>query len=107
MFIRENKNRSGSISIQVISKTGGRYRVVKTVGCGTQRHEIDRLKIIARQEIKRLQALPELFKSEHDELVEDTISSLSNSSVSTVGRELIFIRAKALMWILFIAFSTG
>ena len=90
MFIRENKNRSGSVSVQVISKSGGRFRVVKTVGCATHRHEIDRLRIIAHQEIKRLQAQPELFKSEHDELIESAISSLSNSSISTVGPELIF-----------------
>jgi hypothetical protein len=33
------------------------------------RHEIDRLKIVARQEIERLQAQPSLFRSEHDELI--------------------------------------
>jgi transposase len=60
------------------------------VGCATQRHDIDRLKIVARQEIERLQAQPKLFKSEQDELIEETISSLSNSSISTVGPELIF-----------------
>jgi transposase len=90
MFVRENKNRSGSVSVQVISKHGGRYRVVKTVGSATQRHDIDRLVLVARQEIKRLQAQPELFPSEHDELIEGAISSLSNSSISTVGPELIF-----------------
>ena len=90
MFIRENKNRSGSVSVQVISKSGGRFRVVKTVGCATHRHEIDLLRIIAHQEIKRLQAQPELFKSAHDELIEGAISSLSNSSIGTVGPELIF-----------------
>ena len=68
MFIRENKNRSGSVSIQVISKGKGRYRVVRTVGCGTQRQEIDRLKIVTRQEIERMQAQPYLFKSGHDEV---------------------------------------
>ena len=91
MFIREVNNRSGSVSVQVISKSGGRYRVVKTVGCGTQRHEIEHLKNMARQEIDRLQGQQQkLFKSEHDELIEDAISSLSNSSISTVGLELIF-----------------
>lgn len=33
MFIRELKNRSGSVSIQIISKARGRYKVVKTIGC--------------------------------------------------------------------------
>jgi transposase len=48
------------------------------------------LKNLARQEIERLQAQPKLFKSGQDDLIEDVISSLSNSSISTVGPELIF-----------------
>jgi transposase len=90
MFIRENKNRSGSISVQIIIKVNGTNKVLKTVGCGAERREIDRLKIVARQEIERLQAQPKLFKSEHDELIEGAFSSLSNSSIRTVGPELIF-----------------
>lgn len=90
MYIRELKNRSGSISVQVISKSHGRYKVLKTVGCGTTRHEIDRLKLLARQEIERLEAQPSLFPSESDELVEQAFSSLYNSSIRTVGPELVF-----------------
>jgi transposase len=90
MFVREVKNRSGSVSIQVISKSIGKYRVVKTIACATYRHEIDRLKIVAHQEIERLQAQPKLFISESDELIEVAFSSLSNSSISTVGPEIVF-----------------
>lgn len=90
MYIREKKNRSGSISIQVISKCKGRYKVLKTIGCGTERHEIEHLKSLARQEIERMEAQPSLFPSESDELVEQAFSSLYNSSIQTVGPELIF-----------------
>jgi len=90
MFIREVRNRSGSISIQIISKANGDYKVLKTVGCATHCHEIGHLKIVARQEIERMQAQPSLFRSEHDELIEGVLSSLSNSNISTVGPELIF-----------------
>ena len=64
--------------------------MVKTVGCATQCPDIERLKILARQEMDRLQAHPKLFRSEDDELIEEAISSLSNSSIRTVGPELIF-----------------
>jgi transposase len=64
--------------------------VVKTVGCATQRHKIDHLKNLARQEIDRLQSLQKLFISEQDKLIEEVFSSLSNSSVRTIGPELIF-----------------
>jgi len=90
MFVREVKNRSGSVSIQVISKGRGSYKVIKTVGHATQRHEIEHLKNIARQEIERIQAQPKLFNSEQDGLIEEFFSSLSNSNISTVGPELIF-----------------
>jgi transposase len=74
----------------VISKSHGRYKVLKTIGCGTTRQEIDRLKTLARQELERLEAQPSFFPSENDELVEQAFSSLYNSSIRTVGPELIF-----------------
>ena len=90
MFVRENKNRSGSISIQIIIKINGANKVLKTIGCGATRHEIDHLKTVARQEIERIQGQPSLFRSEGDELIEGVLSSLSNSNIRTVGPELIF-----------------
>jgi hypothetical protein len=54
MFVRELKNRSGSISIQTISKSRGRYKVVKTLGSATTRQETERLTLLADQEIERL-----------------------------------------------------
>lgn len=33
MFIRRKKNKSGSISIQIIDKSTGRFRIVKIIGC--------------------------------------------------------------------------
>jgi transposase len=90
MFIRELKNRSGSVSVQVISKSQGRYQVLKTVGCCRARHEIDRLRTLARQEIERMEAQPCLFPFESDELVEQVFSSLYNSDIRTVGPELVF-----------------
>jgi len=90
MYIRENKNRSGSVSVQIIIKIKGVNKVIKTIGCGTHRHEIDRLKILAQQEIDRLELKASLFPSEHDEMVEGIFLSLSNSNIRTVGPELIF-----------------
>ncbi|NLN95888.1 MAG: hypothetical protein GX128_06945 [Bacteroidales bacterium] len=48
MNIREKKNRSGSVSIQIISKARGQYKVVKTIGSGAERHKIEELKKIAK-----------------------------------------------------------
>lgn len=90
MFVREKKNSSGSVSIQIISKARGRYKVVKTVGCGAERHKIEELKKIAEQEINRLKNQPSLFQSDTDNLVEEVFNSLTNSQIRTIGPELIF-----------------
>ena len=90
MFIRKLKNRSGSRSIQIISKSAGKYKVVKTIGCGKTEQEIQKLVLVAHQELERLQAQIKLFVSEKDILIEDIFASLSNSSIQTIGPELIF-----------------
>lgn len=43
MFIRKKKNPSGVVSVQRIDKSGGKYRVVKTVGSSSDTAEIDKL----------------------------------------------------------------
>ena len=90
MFVRKLKNRSGSISVQVISKARGRYKVVKTIGYANTRQEIDRLVELANQEIRKLSKQSPLFHSERDELVEKVFASLTNSNVQTIGPELIY-----------------
>lgn len=90
MYVREVKNRSGSISIQVISKAHGSYRVVKTLGSATCLQEIEILKQQAIQYISDLTKQIELFDSSEDKLIDEFLSTLSNSSIRTVGPELIF-----------------
>ncbi len=43
MFVRKKKNKSGLISIQVIDKGSGNYRVLKTIGSSKDSIEIERL----------------------------------------------------------------
>jgi transposase len=90
VFIRRLKNRSGSTSIQVIQKINGRYKVLKTIGCATLLHDIEKLELLARQEIERLTSQPKLFVSEQDELIDKTLSTLENSDIRTIGPEIIF-----------------
>jgi hypothetical protein len=40
MFIRLKPNKSGSVSIQIVSKKQGRYRVVESLGVGHNEQEI-------------------------------------------------------------------
>lgn len=92
MFVRQKRNKSGSVSVQVISKDTG-YRVVRTIGSSCDADEIERLVIQGHQFIKSLQpAQPSLFPvSSHDgQVVDAFVASLSGSQVHTIGPELIF-----------------
>ncbi|MCP4354475.1 MAG: IS1634 family transposase, partial [Proteobacteria bacterium] len=90
MFVRKLKNRSGSTSIQVIQKISGCYRVYKTIGCATTQQDIEKLVLFANQEIENISAQPKLFKSETDQAVEYTLSTISNGDIRTVGPEIVF-----------------
>lgn len=41
MFVRKKRNKSGSVSVQVVAKDNGKYRVVKTVGCSSDPAQVD------------------------------------------------------------------
>jgi len=90
MFLRKLKNRSGSTSVQIISKTGGKYKVIKTIGSSFQEQELQKLIYLGKQEIERLSYQSKLFVSQSEIIVEDVFDSLSNASIRTVGPELIF-----------------
>jgi hypothetical protein len=90
MFLRKLKNRSGSISVQIISKVGGKYKVVSTIGSGSNEQEVLKLYFLGKQELERLTLQSHLFVSENDALVEQVFDSLQNTSIQTVGPEIIF-----------------
>lgn len=90
VFIRKNKNRSGSYSIQIVSKHRGIYKVIKTLGSGRSAQEIEFLYQRARQEVRMLEGSSSLFVDKDDVQIESFISNLSNDSVQVIGPELIF-----------------
>jgi transposase len=90
MFLRKKKNRSGSTSVQIISKAHGKYKVVQTIGSGDTEQEIQKLWYLGKQEMERLSAQSRIFISEQDTVVEQVMESLANASIRTVGPELIF-----------------
>lgn len=90
MFSRKLKNRSGSISVQIISKSSGKYKVIKTIGSSKNEQELQKLSYLANQEIERITNQSELFISENDLLVEQVFSALKNSNIRTVGPEIVF-----------------
>jgi transposase len=85
MFVRKKKNRSGSVSIQIIKKIDRVNKVIKTVGSSSDPAEIDLLYH------KALYEMPRLYGSTlFDAPVEPKVSELSNDNIRVIGPELIF-----------------
>ena len=66
MFLRKKKNKSGSFSIQIISKANGKYAVISSIGSAFNEQDIQKLLNLGKQEIERLSSQPKLFDSEND-----------------------------------------
>lgn len=89
MFIRKNKNRSGTVSIQIVQKFNRTNKVHKTVGVAKTKREEELLLLLAKTELERIEGLGSLFV-EHDDLVVDNfVRSIANDHLQIVGSKLI------------------
>lgn len=90
MFICKNKNSSGAVSVQIIDKAGGRYKIIKAIGSGTTDQEIAVLYRRAQQVIKTLSKSVSMFTDEQDASIEAYLSGIGNNQIQVIGPELIF-----------------
>lgn len=85
MFVRKKKNSSGSISVQIISKNSGKYKVVETIGCCINEYELEDLLKQANDRLLELE--PNLFDFIK---YQDKKQKLTNKDMRVIGDELIF-----------------
>jgi hypothetical protein len=68
MFVRQKKNPSGVVSVQVIGKSAGKYKMLKSIGSSSNPHEVVQLCRKGEEWIRsyggQLDMLP-LFEKEH------------------------------------------
>lgn len=91
MFIRKKKNKSGSISIQIIEKIDRINKVVKTIGCAKDSEAVELLIKRAKIEIPKLKG-QKTFDFGHTKKDADFLHSLQNSKsikISIVGPQLV------------------
>ncbi|MDR1757949.1 MAG: hypothetical protein LBR51_03160, partial [Bacteroidales bacterium] len=43
MFLRKKRNPSGVVSVQIIDKSGGKYKVFRTIGSSADETEVEKL----------------------------------------------------------------
>lgn len=89
MFVRKKKNKSGSVSVQILIKIGRKNKLLKTIGCAKTKREEELLILLANNEMRQIQGVQSLFE-EHDDLVVDSfVNSIANDHLQIVGSELI------------------
>ena len=89
MFIRKKPNKSGSVSVQIIQKNNGKYKVLKTIGSSKDLIEIDFLVQKGQKQINELEKTTELpFNAKQEfEFVDSFVKYID--SIKLVGPELL------------------
>lgn len=78
MFVRKKPNKSGLVSVQIIDKSQGKYKVVKTVGSSNDPDEIERLMVLAKDQTRQMVGLQEIDFTNHREIFEQVLSSITS-----------------------------
>lgn len=93
MFVRRNKNRNGNISIQVISKNNGKYKVIKSFGVSKNKNELQVLEKEAQFWILEYQNKNQLrlFNTiePEDKAAINFVKSLQSSNITQIGSTII------------------
>ena len=87
MFVRKKKNSSGVISVQVIDKSSGHYRLLKTIGSSSDQKEVERLFDEGKQWIKQETGALELDFTNYKHHTQLVLQGLEEISVH--GPELL------------------
>ena len=92
MFVRKKKNPSGIISVQIIDKSNGRYRVVKTIGSSSDTKNVDELFLLGKKWISNHLGEQDLFEQAAKEADEKQVVDFLLSKVENIlinGTQLI------------------
>lgn len=91
MFVRKKHNTSGSVSVQIIDKSEGKYKVVQTIGSSKDPDEIEKLYT------KAYYRIPEILKQRSFDFLEaedqatiNALEGLNNLNIHVLGPEFIF-----------------
>lgn len=87
MFIRQKKNKSGLISVQIIDKSSGKYRVAKTIGSSSDVFVIENLIIKAKDFIKKYQGTLEFDFTNSSSNIETILNSITSHKL--IGIDLV------------------
>jgi len=87
MFVRKKSNPSGLVSIQVIDKSTGKYKLVKTIGSSSNPLEINQLVLKGKEYIQKATGVHELDFNNYDDIYSQVLSSITSHKL--VGIDLV------------------
>lgn len=90
MFVRKKPNKSGKISVQVIEKIKGKYKVAKTIGSSFVESEVERLVSLGEEWIKDYKGTLDIPFNDEERIADSVLESVENIIVS--GTELLLNR---------------
>lgn len=90
MFVRRKPNKSGKISVQVIEKIKGKYKVAKTLGSSSVESEVEQLVSLAEEWIKNFKGTLDIPFNDEERIADSVLESVDNITVS--GTELLLDR---------------
>lgn len=91
MFVNRSKNKSGTVSVRVLQKSGRNNMLVKSFGSSREEKEIDAMVKEAEEFIQRQTGTyHHLFNPPPEQDIDSFVGSLANSQVSVEGPEAVF-----------------
>lgn len=87
MFVRQKKNKSGIISVQVIDKSSGKYRVLKTIGSSADPSEVKAFMAGGADFIKEATGSWEFDFTNSNQLIQSTLDCITSHKL--VGIDLV------------------
>lgn len=90
MFVRRKPNKSGKISVQVIEKIKGKYKVAKTLGSSSVESEVEQLVCLGEEWIKNYKGTLDIPFNDEERIADAVLESVENITVS--GTELLLDR---------------
>lgn len=87
MFVRQKKNISGVVSVQIIDKSSGRYKLHKTIGSSNDKTEIESLVLKANEFINQTTGIQEFDFLNSNQIIQSILENITSHKL--IGIDLV------------------
>lgn len=84
MFVRKKRNRSGTTSVVVVRKTGGKFQELKTIGISNEQQTIEQYIIEGHEWIRSQRGIQDIFKRTTQEQEAKQVTDLLLSNIENI-----------------------